>query len=178
MTSADESGPRTDPAAVTAGCPPGGTPAAAAPPASLADWLSAHSYLRIPLETTGVGHFQAPGEISGHPVTILVDTGAASTVIDTEWARQRGFVLEATGLQGGGAGAGVLDIYRVPGAAISIAGVAIAAPSPLAVDLGSVAKALAAKGIRAPQVVLGADVMKPRKAIIDYGTAALYLCQP
>jgi hypothetical protein len=180
MTNTVDSDPRTVPtsAAVTAGFSGGGAPVPSEPPASLGDWLSAHAYLRIPLETTGVGHFQAPGEVSGHPVTILVDTGASSTVIDLEWARERGFALEATDRQGGGAGTGVLDIYRVPGAAISIAGVAIAAPEPLAVDLGNVVKALAAKGVKAPQVVLGADVMKPRNAIIDYGTAALYLCKP
>jgi predicted aspartyl protease len=164
-------------AAVTAGFAGGGAPAPPEPAAALADWLAEHAYLRVPLETTGVGHFQASGEVSGHPVKILVDTGAASTVIDLEWARARGFALEATGMSGGGAGAGALDIYRVPGAAIRIAGIAIATPGPLAVDLGNVAKALAAKGMKAPQVVLGADVMNPRKAIIDYGTATLYLCK-
>ncbi len=173
------SDPRTAPAsAMKAGLAGEGASAPAEPPASLAGWLAAHAYLRIPLEATGVGHFQAPGEISGHPVTILVDTGASSTVIDLEWARQRGFALEATGNHGGGAGTGALAIHRVPGAALSIAGVAITTPEPLALDLGNVAKALAAKGVKAPHAVLGADVMRSRRAIIDYGTATLYLCQP
>src|SRR5262245_24756448 len=49
--------------------------------AELADLLPAAGYLRVPLTRSGVGHFHTAGTLNGRAVEILVDTGAASTVV-------------------------------------------------------------------------------------------------
>ena len=45
---------------------------------SLAAFLNQHGYLRIPLSRSGVGHFHTEGSLNGRPVSVLIDTGAAS----------------------------------------------------------------------------------------------------
>lgn len=58
----------------------------------LADFLTARGYLRVPLTRSGVGHFHTPGTLNGRPVEVLVDTGAACTVVAMS-------VVQALGLQ-------------------------------------------------------------------------------
>ena len=47
----------------------------------LTDFLTARGYLRVPLTRSGVGHFHTAGTLNGRPVEVLVDTGAACTVV-------------------------------------------------------------------------------------------------
>lgn len=57
----------------------------------LTDFLMARGYLRIPLTGSGVGHFHTAGTLNECPVEVLVDTGAACTVVAA--------MAEALGLQ-------------------------------------------------------------------------------
>ena len=47
----------------------------------LADFLTARGYVRVPLRRSAVGHFHTDGTLNDHPVEVLVDTGAAVTVV-------------------------------------------------------------------------------------------------
>ena len=47
----------------------------------LTDFLTARGYLRVPLTRSGVGHFHTAGTLNGRSVEVLVDTGAACTVV-------------------------------------------------------------------------------------------------
>lgn len=57
---------------------------------SLAAFLDAAGYRQIQLERTGVGHFEAAGTLNHRPVRVLIDTGAASTVVSLALARELG----------------------------------------------------------------------------------------
>src|SRR5262249_56802571 len=82
----------------------------------LPTFLRGAGFRRVPLSRTGVGHFQTAGQLNGRAVTVLIDTGAASTVFSLELARELSLTLHKAPHQGGGAGAARLDIYFAPGA--------------------------------------------------------------
>jgi hypothetical protein len=70
----------------------------------LGDFLSARGYLRVPLRRSGVGHFHTAGTLNGRPVEVLVDTGAACTVVALSVVRELGPSAEWIDGEAGGAG--------------------------------------------------------------------------
>lgn len=138
-------------------------------------FLLAEGFRQIPLSRTGVGHFQTAGQLNGRLVTVLIDTGAASTVFNLALGQQLGLTLRKADHQGGGAGAARLDIYFAPSADLRLGDFRPRIPALMAVDLTHANQALALKGQRPVDVILGADVFDAHKAVIDYGTNALFL---
>ena len=49
---------------------------------ALAELLARYAFRRHPLSRNNVGHLQLVGQLQDRPVDILLDTGAASTVVD------------------------------------------------------------------------------------------------
>ena len=63
------------------------------PASTLADCLAGLGFQAHPLTRNALGHFQIAGELAGSQVDLLVDTGAASTVVDLGYCRTRGLPL-------------------------------------------------------------------------------------
>ncbi|MBO6726426.1 MAG: TIGR02281 family clan AA aspartic protease [Rhizobiaceae bacterium] len=63
-------------------------------PGSPLSVTSADGRLLVALERTRGGHFLARGEVNGAPVTLLVDTGASSTVLTLNDANRAGIDLD------------------------------------------------------------------------------------
>lgn len=142
---------------------------------SLTQFLEHEGYRRVPLGRNGVGHFEANGTLAGRAIRVLIDTGAASTVISLSVARELGLDLTSLGKLGGGAGGTQLEIFRLRGADLELDG-AHPEPSALyAMDLSHVNAALAMKGAAPAEAVLGVDVFDRQKAVIDYGSSSLFL---
>jgi hypothetical protein len=142
---------------------------------SLQAFLEAEGYRRVPLSRNGVGHLETGGVLSDRPVRILIDTGAASTVVSLALARELGLKLTALGRQGGGAGGASLDIFRLEENSLRLDH---ATPKPkalYAMDLSHVNAALAFKGATPVEVILGVDVFERQAAVIDYGSSSLFL---
>ena len=135
--------------------------------------LAARGYRRIPLTLLSTGHLEVMGAVGGKPVRVLLDTGAASTVADREWATSAGFTLRPLGIKG--AGSVALDLALVEGAELSIGGIRLFRIPVLAIDLREVRAALRQQGVEPPDLVLGGDVLKAWSAVIDYPTATLWL---
>ena len=72
--------------------------------ADLISFLTHAGYRQVTLTRNGVGHFQASGTVAGHSISILIDTGAASTLLDVTVARKLGLSLAKLDMRGGGAG--------------------------------------------------------------------------
>jgi predicted aspartyl protease len=142
---------------------------------SLHEWLEVRGYTRIHLESSAIGHFYTQGAINAMAVHVLVDTGAARTVFDLTWIKGRGIETELTPQLGGGAGSAMMTVYSVKGVVLEIGGCKIDGADFAAVDLSHVTENLQKRGIPAPQVILGADVMQSRRAIVDYGSKSLFL---
>ena len=141
---------------------------------SLPAFLEREGYRRIPLSRNGVGHFEAGGTLAGRAVRVLIDTGAASTVVSLSLAQELGLQMTSLGRQGGGAGAAQLEIFQLHDADLHLDH-AMPGPALYAMDLSHVNKALALKGTTPVDVILGVDVFERQAAIIDYGSSSLFL---
>ena len=110
---------------------------------SLSSFLEREGYRRVPLARNGVGHFEASGTLAGRIIRVLVDTGAARTVVSLSLAREMGLEVVSLGRHGGGAGGTQLEIFQLQGAELDLDG---AHPKPTALyamDLSHVNAALA-----------------------------------
>ena len=137
-------------------------------------FLDGAGYESVPLAPSAVGHLHVQGRFNDRPVTVLIDTGASETVIDEGFARAEGLDLKRSTRSGGGAGTGRLPVHSVAGARLTVGDVEVAAGKLWVVDLGNVTAALARKGVAPPQVILGADVLSKRDAVIDYASGRLF----
>jgi hypothetical protein len=142
---------------------------------ALADLLSQHGFHRHPLVRNQVGHLQLVGLLHNAPVDILLDTGAASTVVDLSYCRAKGIPTRDTGKLGGGAGGITLAIHALDGVILSLDGHPLRSDGIYAVDLTHVNEGLVAKGASRVHGVLGADVLTYHQAVIDYATMSLFL---
>jgi acid phosphatase len=89
---------------------------------ALASLLSQHGFHRHKLVRNQVGHFQLVGSLHDAPVDILLDTGAASTVVDLSYCRAKHIPTRDTGKLGGGAGGITLAIHALDGVILSLDG--------------------------------------------------------
>ena len=142
---------------------------------SLGSFLEAAKFRRVPLSRTGVGHFETAGTLNDHPVTVLIDTGAASTVASL--SRVREFGLQAKPLErcASGAGGSNLEVFQVDGGELRLGDFVPKVAALLAMDLTHVNAAMEQKGVAPVDVILGVDVFDAHAAIIDYGSASLFL---
>jgi hypothetical protein len=142
---------------------------------SLVEFLERNGYTRVPLTRSGIGHFHTDGMLEGRTVSVLVDTGAGSTVFGLAVARELGLALTKLDMYGGGAGAAQLDVYRIEEASFRLGEVVPQTAALLAMDLTHVNQAAALRGSGPIDAVLGADVLEAHSAVIDYGSSSLYL---
>jgi len=142
---------------------------------SLVEFLAQNGYTRVPLSKSGIGHFHTDGTLDGRALSVLVDTGAGSTVFSLDIAREMGLALTRLGMRGGGAGAAQLDVYRIREARFLLGDITPKVGSLLAMDLTHVNQAAALRGSGPIDAVLGADVLEAHSAVIDYGSSSLYL---
>jgi hypothetical protein len=144
----------------------------------LAEFLSQRGFRRHTLVHNQIGHLQLVGLLQNAPVDLLLDTGAASPVVDLSYCRAKGIPTRDTGKLGGGAGGITLAIHALDGATLSLDGYALRSDGIYAVDLTHVNEGLVTKGASRVQGVLGADVLTYHQAVIDYATMSLFLRHP
>ena len=142
---------------------------------SLAEFLEQNGYTRVPLSRSGIGHFHTDGALNGRALSVLVDTGAGSTVFSLDIAREMGLRLTKLEMMGGGAGAAQLDVYGIREGHFRLGRITPKVPSLLAMDLTHVNQAASLRRSGPIDAVLGADVLEAHAAVIDYGSSSLYL---
>ena len=140
----------------------------------LTDFLTARGYLRVPLTRSGVGHFHTGGTLNGRSVEVLVDTGAACTVVAMSVVEALGLRSEWINREAGGAG-GPLDQFRVYGADFRLGSLSPRLAGPIGIDFEQVNAPLRAQGSAEVDVILGVDVFDAHAAIIDYTSQSLFL---
>jgi hypothetical protein len=118
-------------------------------------FLQAQGYSQVPLMRNGVGHFETNGMLGLHPVRVLIDTGAASTIVGLSVVEELGLNKSSLGAVGGGAGGARLEVFQLHETELLLGAVR---PQPrilLAMDLGHVNEALRLKGSTPVDVILG-----------------------
>mgnify|MGYP000846946651 CR=1 FL=1 len=137
--------------------------AAAATQAMASPGAGAH-----PFELSSTGHIVVPAEINRRAVYLVVDTGAAASVIDAAAAESLGMTLaagaDAVATGAGGAG---LRLQTSHGNQFRFAGTETSDFTFRIMDLGHVVRALAADG-RPIIGVVGVDWLERHGATISY----------
>ena len=142
---------------------------------SLAEFMNENDYTRIPLSRSGVGHFHTEGSLNDRAISVLIDTGASSTVFSLDLARDMKLPMTKLSMFGGGAGAAQLEIHQIEAARFRLGHIAPKMRALLAMDLSHVSQALSLKGMGPVDAILGVDVLEAHSAVIDYGSSSLYL---
>ncbi|HTJ24270.1 MAG TPA: aspartyl protease family protein [Gemmatimonadaceae bacterium] len=106
--------------------------------------------------------------IAGRELDFILDTGAGSTSLDLNTARQLGVGLGQT-LTVGGAGAGRVEGARIQGASVTLAGTSITQPVVLAIDLSR----LPPREAHRMDGILGDDFIERNVLAIDYARREL-----
>jgi hypothetical protein len=146
---------------------------------AIAELLSRHGFRRVTMSRTQVGHLKLVGQLSGRPIDIVLDTGAAKTFVELSYCRAEGIPVTDTGQPGApAAGAGsstVSNVYTLGGARLALDGLPLRTDGIFAIDMTFTNQKLAMRGSEPIRAVIGQDVLRYHQAVIDYATLALYL---
>src|SRR2546429_3367722 len=142
---------------------------------SLASFLAARGFTRIPIRLNANDHFDVQGALNGHATRFIVDTGSATTLIDTQVAIKSGTGVTAlAGYGAGGAGGLSEGINRTGGKELAIGNFKLANAE---VVVAHVSKnvLLSNSATESNPGVLGQGYLASNFAVIDMGGMALYL---
>lgn len=142
-------------------------------------FLVARGYVAVPLASNAAGHFEvADARLDGSPVRLLLDTGASHTVVDRGSAARLGLATAASERRGGGVGGADQALTTATAARLALGPAAFADVTVYTMDLGHVSAALAQRGGAPIDGAVGADLLRPAEAVIDYARGTLYLKPP
>jgi hypothetical protein len=135
-------------------------------------------FTAVPLrEARGTGHHLVTAAVNGKEGVFVLDTGANLSVIDVDHAAHFG-LAGARGRPGGATGLGGSNVARqVSIDRLALGGVEIRQRRVVVTDLGSIGDALAPLAGGAVHGIIGQDVLKEHRAVIDVERPLLYLVE-
>lgn len=142
---------------------------------NLKKFLEAKEYIRIPVVITSTNHIEIRAKINGQSGRFILDTGASNTCVSFDKIADFNLQTKESKIKAAGAGAtnmatlistkNRLDIGKWYKKKLKI----------VLFDLIHVNEALQAHQALPVDGIIGADVLKKGKAIIDYDKQCLYL---
>ncbi|MEX0273383.1 MAG: TIGR02281 family clan AA aspartic protease [Flavobacteriaceae bacterium] len=142
---------------------------------SLKKFLKGKNFVRIPLHFTTTNHFDIKAEINGVPGRFILDTGASNTCIDLDRITYFNLAYETSETKAAGAGATDMDTLISTQNHIKIGKWQRKRLKIVLLDLVHVNTALSSHDTDPVDGIIGADILKKGRAIIDYRHKALYL---
>ncbi len=142
---------------------------------TLTEFLTEKGYVRIPLSKNGVGHFQTIGFLNKREISVLIDTGAGSTIFSFDLISEMKLPTVKIEGFGGGVGATQMEIFQVEDAIFALENFALKTDVLLTMDLSHANEALRLKGTNPIEAILGIDVLEAHAAVIDYASDSLFL---
>jgi hypothetical protein len=122
------------------------------------------------------GHHSVSVMLNGKPGVFLVDTGAGATVIHAPYLRHFALTPAAAGMGANANGKIRLDAVRV--SAFAVGGTRTRLHQMYAMDLSYIVDAVSAGSARPIEGLIGQDVLRDQKAMIDFDQSVLYLADP
>ena len=133
-------------------------------------------YIPIPFLFNGAGHPTVVFKYKETEVTFLLDTGAGENLLDTQFAKDMGLDLVATGNKGGGAGGLIHDTYSIGEITFQYNDMVFSFEQFYAMDFGTIWQALETQGIKADfQGILGFTFFEMTRSYIDYVNKRIYV---
>ncbi|MDT0620952.1 retropepsin-like aspartic protease family protein [Croceitalea vernalis] len=144
---------------------------------SLKIFLKSKKFTRIPLVLTATNHFEVSAKINGISGRFILDTGASNTCIGIDKITFFNLISEASEIKAAGAGATEMETLISNKNKVQLGNWKKKKQKIVLFDLVHVNEALTAHQALPVDGIIGADILKKGKAIIDYGKNYLYLYQ-
>ena len=144
----------------------------------VASFFATRGFTRIPMRLNANHHFDVEGALNGHSTRFIVDTGSATTLIDTQVAVKSGTGVTAlAGYGADGAGGLVEGVNRSGVKELAIGNFKLANAE---VVVAHVSKdiLLSSSAAESNAGVLGQEYLASNFAVIDVSGMALYLRHP
>ena len=120
-------------------------------------------------------HLIIKAKINGIEGIFVVDTGASSTCVGVEFAEYFGLKKKLSEIKASGAGAVGIETHLSKNNILTIERWSKNRVNLILFDLSHINQALVFYGFEPVQGIIGADILKKHKAIIDYSHKILYL---
>nr|WP_321414604.1 retropepsin-like aspartic protease [uncultured Allomuricauda sp.] len=143
--------------------------------ASLKKFLKSKDYITIPLVLTETNHFELRASINDVSGKFILDTGASNTCVGMDKIEFFEMASEATDIRAAGAGATEMETLISNKNKIQIGDWKSKKQKVVLFDLSHVNQALTAHNALPVDGIIGADILKKGKAVIDYDKKCLYL---
>lgn len=137
--------------------------------------LEGKGFHRIKLKFTETGHLEIKAKINNISGNFILDTGASSTCVGFEGVKHFNLVAEDSDVKAAGAGATNMMTQIAQKNAIEIMGWKKKKINIVLFDLRHVNEALVSHNCETVQGIIGADILRKGKGVIDYKNKALYL---
>lgn len=141
----------------------------------LKDVLAEQGYKRRKLKLTKTNHFEVKATLNGIKGRFILDTGASNSCLGFEMAERFLLNAEASDIKAVGAGASDLLTKIAEGNTVKIGKWKAKDVSIVLFNLDHVNEGLLLHGSNSVDGILGADILKKGRAIIDYEKKQLYL---
>lgn len=142
---------------------------------SLKKILKRKNYVGIPLVFTATNHFEIVAEINGIKGRFILDTGASNTCIGFDKTEYFSLISKESKIKAAGAGATNMETSVSTKNLIKIGDWKKRKAKIVLFDLTHVNEALTSHNAQPVDGIIGADVLKKAKAIIDYNESCVYL---
>ncbi|WP_423997652.1 retropepsin-like aspartic protease [Maribacter sp. IgM3_T14_3] len=142
---------------------------------TLKKFLKDKDYVRIPLVLTATDHFEIYAEINSVPGRFILDTGASNTCVGIDRIDHFKLISEESLIKAAGAGATNMETLVSKKNKIELNSWKYKKLEIVLFDLKHVNEALTAHKAEPVDGIIGADILKKSKAIIDYNKKCIYL---
>jgi predicted aspartyl protease len=142
---------------------------------SLKSFLKEKKYKALKMDRTVTNHYQCNVTINGVEGSFIVDTGASSSCVDFSYADYFNLFSEDSKVKAAGAGATNMITRASSNNEVSIGQWNKKKIDLILFNLSHVNKALIEHDAELVHGIIGGDILKKGKAIIDYKTDYLYL---
>ena len=141
----------------------------------LRSFLEGNGFYRIPLKKLASGHYKLSAKVNGIPGDFILDTGASTSCIGTINADHFLLTSEESNITAAGAGAINMETSLARNNALSIGAFHLKKIDFVLFDLSHVNEALFQVKEKEVHGNIGADFLKKRRGVIDYGRNCLYV---
>ena len=141
----------------------------------LSEFLENKNYHRVDLEKNEIGHYQFQISLNGVDGNFILDTGASSSCVGTEFAEKYNLLPENSDYKAAGAGAIDMETYEAKVEEMYINGINIEIEKIILFDLTQINEALSQHNACNIDGIIGAEILEQLSAVISYSERAVYL---
>lgn len=140
-----------------------------------------HNSVSIPIEFLELdqdsNHLVVLGSVNGHECRMILDTGASRTVADLAFVNEvfPGMEMEVNDQPSAGLGTNTMESHFFMAEEIRVGNKVLQGQLLAALDLSHVNDTYQMLGLPRIHLVLGSDILRAQKAIIDYGSKQLIM---